>query len=192
MAITVISYPNNEINLSFATNDTLFSQERVKNMFVEVSGTTVDTYIELVYNGVTTTYNIVDECRYTPLEIVFLNKEGEQQTLTFFKEKIHDIKTTEETFESDRGQPSDGNHQFVRFNVQGKESFKAHSGYVDEQMNDTFKELLLSSKIWQLVDKEFTPINIKTSSLTFKTRQRERLISYEIQFELSYNTINNV
>ena len=42
-----------------------------------------------------------------------------------------------------RGQPSLGNHQFVRFNVQGEDSFKLNSGFVDQTMNETFTQLLL-------------------------------------------------
>ncbi len=43
--ITVISYPNNEINFRVAEGDTLLSAERVKYMYVDVTETTLDTYI---------------------------------------------------------------------------------------------------------------------------------------------------
>ena len=190
--ITVISYPNNEINFSIEEGDTLLSAESVKYMYVDVTETTLDTYIEIVYNGVTTTLNIIDECKYTPIDIFFLNKHGAEQVLTFFKDKTDSLKIKDETFESDRGQPSTGAHQFVRYNVQGRGSFKVHSGFVDEDLNETFRQLLLSSAIWSYDGSTFTPLNIKTSSFEDKTRQRERLISYEIEFELSYNQINNI
>ena len=191
MAITVISYPDNEINFSVAEGDSYDSAELVKYMFIDLSETTTDTYIEVIYNGVTTTLNIVDECKYTPIDIVFVNKHGTQQVLPFFKDKTDSLKITDESYESDNGQPSDGNHQFVRYNVQGRSSFKVHSGFVDESMNETFRQLLLSADIW-MYDGSFTPLNIKTSSFEEKTRQRDRLISYEIEFDMSYNEINNV
>jgi len=190
--ITVISYPNNEINFRVAEGDTLLSAERVKYMYVDVTETTLDTYIEIVYNGVTTTLNILDECKYAPIDIFFINKHGAEQVLTFFKDKTDSLKIKDETFESDRGQPSTGAHQYVRYNVQARGSFKVHSGFVDEDLNETFRQLLLSADIWSYDGSTFTPLNIKTSSFEDKTRQRERLISYEIEFELSYNQINNI
>ena len=38
----------------------------------------------------------------------------------------------------------------------------------------------------------FTPLNIKTTSTEFKTRQKERLINYDIEFLKGYNDINNI
>ena len=190
--ITVISYPNNEINYSISEGSTLLSYEYVKNMFVNVSETTVDTYIEIVYNGVTTTLNIIDECKYTPIDIVFFNKHGGEQVLTFFKEKTNSLKIKSESFESDRGQPSLGGHQFVRYNTQARSSFKVHSGFVDEDLNETFRQLLLSDRVWSYKDSVFTPLNVKTSNFEEKTRQKQRLISYEIEFEMSFNEINNI
>ena len=190
--ITVISYPNNEINYSISEGSTLLSYEYVKNMFVNVSETTLDTYIEIVYNGVTTTLNIIDECKYTPIDIVFFNKHGGEQVLTFFKEKTNSLKIKSESFESDRGQPSLGGHQFVRYNTQARSSFKVHSGFVDEDLNETFRQLLLSDRVWSYKDSVFTPLNVKTSNFEEKTRQKQRLISYEIEFEMSFNEINNI
>tara|TARA_R110002096_G_scaffold3126_1_gene15807 strand:+ start:403 stop:978 length:576 start_codon:yes stop_codon:yes gene_type:complete len=190
--VTVISYPNNEINYSVSEGTTFSSDEIVKNVFVNVSETTLDTYIEIVYNGVTTTLNIIDECKYTPIDIVFFNKHGGEQVLTFFKERTDSLKIKSEDFESDRGQPSLGNHQFVRYNTQGRSSFKVHSGFVDEDLNETFRQLLLSDRVWSYKDSVFTPLNVKTSNFKEKTRQKERLISYEIEFEVSFNEINNI
>lgn len=190
--VTVISYPNNEINYSVSEGTTFDSAEFVKNVFVDVSETTLDTYIKIVYNGVTTTLNIIDECKYTPIDIVFFNKNGGQQVLTFFKEKSDSLNITSEKYESDRGQPSLGGHQFVRYNTQGRSSFKVHSGFVDEDLNETFRQLLLSDRVWSFANSVFTPLNVKTSSFEEKTRLKEKLISYEIEFELSYNEINNI
>lgn len=190
--ITVISYPNNEINVSINESTSAFSSELIKYMFVDVSETTTDTYIEIVYNGVTTRLNILDECKYTPIDIYFINKHGAEQVLTFFKDKIDSLKITSESFESDRGQPVDGHHQFVKYNTQGRSSFKVYSGFVDEVLNETFRQMLLSDYVWSYDGSSFTPLNVKTSSFEQKTRQRNRLINYEIEFEASYAEINNI
>lgn len=195
MIITVKSYPNLEIDYSIDEDDILedtHSNGVVQNVWVNVSEALADEYIEIVFNGVTTTLLITDECRYTPIDIAFENKDGGLQFLTFFKAKSESLNVTNEEFEGDRGQPADGNHQFVKFNVQAREKFKVNSGFVKEVMNETFKQLLLSERVWMLADDIYTPLNVASKTLEYKTRQKERLINYEIEFEYAYNEINNI
>lgn len=191
-AITVISYPDNEINASFTESLTTNSGEVVRYIIVDATETTTDTYIEIVYNSVTITLNIEEECRYTPIDIYFINKEGAQQSLTFFKSNIESMDVTSEQYESDRGQASLGFHQYTKFNIQGKSKFKVNSGFVDEDMNETFKQLLLSERVWKLSNNTFTPLNVNSTNLEYKTRQKDRLINYEITFDYAYNEINNI
>lgn len=192
--ITVISYPNNEINYSSSIPSTTSSSDLVKYIWVQCDETTTDNYIEVVFNGQTTTLLIQDEPKYAPIDIFFQNKEGAEQVLTFFKEQKSELSITSSEFESDRGQPSTGNHQFVRYNVQGRKGLTLNSGFVDEEMNEIFTQLLLSERIWQRVSSfsKFIPLNIKSKQISYKTQLNERLINYEIKFEYSYNEINNI
>jgi hypothetical protein len=190
--ITVKSYPDNQIDYEITPPTSLLAVEMVQNLWVDVSEATTDEYIEIVFNGVTTTLLITDECRYTPIDIAFQNKEGAMQILTFFKAKTNSISVTKEEFESDRGQASNGNHQYVKFNTQGRGKFKVNSGFVAEEMNATFTELLLSERVWMLEGDIFTPLNVASSSLEYKSRQKDRLINYEIEFENAFNLINNI
>lgn len=190
--ISIISYPSNEINLSENIATTTTSGELVKYLWVQCNETTTDSYIEVVFNGQTTTLLLQDEPKYTPIDIFFQNKEGAEQVLTFFKEQKSSLSITSSEFESDRGQPSLGNHQFVRHNVQGRKDLTLNSGFVDEEMNEIFTQLLLSERIWSYNGSNFTPLNIKSKQLSYKTQLKERLINYEINFEYSYNEINNI
>jgi len=189
---SIISYPDNEINISSSIAATTNSSELVQYLWVQCNETTNDKYIEVVYNGQTTTLLLEDECKYVHYDVIFQNKEGAEQVITFFKERSANMNVSSETFESDRGQPSDGNHQFVRLNVQGRSSVKLNTGWVDEDMNDVFTQLFLSERIWIYIDDIFTPLNVKSKNLQYKTRQKERLISYEVDFDLSYNEINSI
>lgn len=189
MAITVKSYPLNEINYTITTDDTSFSNELVKYLWVDVSEAVSDSYIEIVYNGVTKTLLITDECRYTPQDIAFQNKEGALQIMTFFKTKKDSISIDSENYEANRGH---GFHQKVKFNINAQSKFSVSSGFVTEDKNETIKQLLLSEKVWLLNDGVEIPINVKSSSQEFKTRQNDRLINYELDFDYAFNEINNV
>jgi len=192
MAVTIISYPDNQINSTFATNATDISSERIKYVWVNVADATTDKYIEVVYNGVTKTYYIEDECIYEPIDVFFLNKEGAQQSLTFFKERSDDMSVSSSEYESDTAQPSLGNHQYKKYNIQGRSSFKVNSGFVEETNNEAFKQLFLSERIWVLENDAFIPINLKSKSLEYKTQQKDKLINYELDFEYAFNEINNI
>jgi len=190
--ITVISYPDNQIDYEITPPTSLLSHEMIQNLWIDVSEATTDEYIEIVFNDVTTTLLITDECRYTPIDIAFQNKEGALQIVTFFKAKNESMTTTNEEFETDRGQPLAGNHQYVKYNVQGKSKFKVNSGFVSEAMNETFRQLILSERVWMYADEIFTPLNVASKSIEYKTRQKDRLINYEIEFDYAFNEINNL
>jgi len=190
--ITIKSYPNLEIDLSFTEPITRLSSEMVQNICVDLSDAPNEEYIEIVYNGVTTTLLITDECRYTPIDIFFQNKEGAMQTLTFFKAKTESMSVTSESFESDRGQPIEGNHQMTTYNVQANSKFKMNSGFVDEAMNETFKQLFLSERVWHFNGTNYIPLKLGSKNLEYKTRMKDRLINYEIEFEYAFNEINNI
>ena len=187
--ITVKSYPLNEIDYSFATPDSTFSNELVKYLWVDLSEAVSDTYVEIIYNSVLTTLLITDECRYTPVDILFQNKEGAIQSLTFFKARKDSMSVDSERYE---GNNTIGRHQFIKFNVTGKSKFNVNSGFVDEDLNDVYKQLLLSERVWVMDDGVEIPLNVSSSSLEFKTRQNDRLINYNIEFEYAFNEINNV
>jgi hypothetical protein len=189
--INIKSYPNNEIDYSIVEPTSTDSAEMVQNILVDVSQAQTDDYIEIEFNNEIITLYIQDECKNDPLDIAFQNKEGALQFITFFKAKTESMTITSEEFESDRGQPLFGNHQFVTYNVQGKSKFKMNSGFVSEAMNETFKQLFLSESVWSFANGIYTPLKLGSKSLEYKTRLKDRLINYEVEFEYAFNEINN-
>lgn len=189
---SVISYPNNSINLVGAIPSSTNSNNLIQNIFIEVSEAVNEEYIEVQYNSNVITLLIENECRYEPIDILFQNKEGVVMVLPFFKKRTDSIDITSEEFESDRGQPKDGFHQYTTYNVQGRSKFNVNSGFVDESMNEVFKQLLLSERIWLFENNNIIPLNIDSRTLEYKNRINDRLINYNISFKYSYNEINNV
>ncbi len=188
---TIISQPNNEINITFAEGISTDSDTIIKLINVNVADTTYDTSIEVTYNSEVINLIIEEECKYTPIDIYFMNKEGAQECLTFFKKRIEKMDVSKSTFESNIGIAINSYHQFNDYNIQARSSFKVNSGFVSENLNDDFKQLVLSSKVYYHDGTNFIPLNIITRSLTYLTKANDKLINYEIEFAYSYNEILN-
>ena len=191
-AISVKSYPALTINFTNTPAQSDLSNKVIKYLWIDAAVATNESYIEIIWNGKTTTLDITRECKYTPLNTFFQNKDGALQSFTLFKKQEESISVTDSSFETNRGQASDGFHQFVRYGVQARTTLTAETGWLDEDMNEIVKQILLTERIWSFSSGVYTPLNLKMTSQKFKTRQNDRLINYTMTFEKSYNEINNI
>ena len=189
---TIISYPNNEINTTINIPISLDSDSVVQYLWVKCSDATTDKYIQVVYNGVTIGLVVESEYRYIPINIHFKNKEGCQQVITFFKERKDSISVTKDSYNGSGGQPINGFHQFIDYNINSKSKFTVSSGFVGEENNETFRQLLLSDKVWAYDNTNFIPLNVGSKQLEYKSRVNDRLINYTIEFAYSFNDINDI
>ena len=191
-AVSVISKPFNNINFTTTLSTATSSIELIKRIYVRLSDVGVDTTVEIKKDNVLVhTLNVVHEIRYSPIDIYFINKYGALYPITFFKEIVNTLKTTADNYESSNGQPIDGVHQFVEYNKKGKKDFKAKTGFMLEENNENIEQLMLADTAWVLEGEVFNPVNVSKSSLEEQTRQKDRLINYEFDFEYAYNHINN-
>ena len=156
----------------------------------------------------TVTFKRIDCTKYGDgRKIVFVNKWGAIQELWFFLKRVETTNTKSETFQrnladfSSAGSPTydTKKHAVSTFNKQAKNSISLSSGYYPEYTNAWFEELLLSEYVWMVRPKytnpatnEIVPVNVKTSNMVHKTSLNDRLIEYTIQFEESFDYINNV
>jgi len=74
------------------------------------------------------------------------------------------------------------------FNINGNKTIKCNTGWVKENYNELINNLLLSETV--LLDNK--PVKVKTQSHTYKTDLLDRNINFEIDFEYSFDLINNV
>lgn len=191
--ITVVSFPNNEINDVYGTTANMsLSGEIIRLLNIDLIQAITDDYVVVTYGLKQIYIGLEDEGKYTPVQIYFMNKEGQQSSVTLFKERRESLTVTKQTYENDFAQPSDGIHQYVDLNVQGRTKLTVSTGYHDESENQTFKELLLSTRVYELNNGVLVPLNVKQSTLDYKTRQNDKMINYEIEFEYSFNDINNI
>ena len=141
----------------------------------------------------------LEECKYNPKKVTFINKFGALQDMYFFKKSVEKMNVKKETYKSNilNGSIYNRTHHVNReFNVIGNESITLSSGFLSEEYNEVFKQLLLSEKVWitNLTDTEeqVLPINVKTSNITYKTSLNDRLVEYTIEFDKSFNVINDI
>jgi hypothetical protein len=148
------------------------------------------------------TINIItlSECKYEPKKFTFINKFGALQDIYFFKKQVNKMDVTKESYNANTLLVNYSYDRTVHtkrdFNIKGKESFTFSSGYLSEEYNEVFKQMMLSEKVWitNITDTEeqVLPINVKTSNITYKTSLNDRLVEYTIEFENSYNVLNDI
>jgi hypothetical protein len=78
--------------------------------------------------------------------------------------------------------------QTSNLNFNGTASVKLNTGWVPENYKDLIQDLLLSETV--LLDGK--PVSVKTEGSNLKTALQDRNINYEVEFQYSYNLINNV
>ena len=172
------------------------SSEMVQYLWVDMVNDfpTATQYLSVTWKGTTINLDIYEEARYTPMDIMFQNKDGGMQTFTFFKDRKEETTVTDSIYESNRGQGSQGYHQFLRYNVQARNSVSASTGFIHERENEVVQQLLYSRRTWiyDPVSTIYRAVIIKDTSKQFKTKLTDRLINYTMKFEYAYNQINNI
>ena len=136
----------------------------------------------------------IEECKYEPHKVIFLNRFGVYQELWFFKKSKLKSEFEREYYnnESIFARGGRDNHTKITLNTKSKDSLVLNSGFVDEQYNEVFRELMLSESVFIDYEDKIMPINIKGDSLDYKTRVNDRLIDYTIEAEFSFSKINNL
>ena len=167
------------------------------NYFIFSDGLDIDSMLITYSDASTQTVNlkIIQEQKYTPKKLAFVNKFGVLQDLWFFKANKLSLQTSKNDFK--RSTISDGgfsisDHQKKILNKQGVETLILNSGFYPESHNEVFKQLLLSEQVWIETDGQTLPVNITDSSFNFKTSVNDGLINYTVNLEFAFDKINNV
>ena len=130
------------------------------------------------------------EPKYTPVLCDFINRSGGWQTLTFYKAQTNSVTAKSNDYKL---MPKEVDYnpltgQSKSFNFSGTQSVTLNTGWVDENYSELITDLLLSETI--LLDKK--PVNLKTQSSELKTKLKNRMINYTLEFDYNFNLINDV
>ena len=131
-----------------------------------------------------------EECLYTPVKCTYINSFGGWQFITFFKARTdsYDVKSKGYNLLPDAVDYNPLRGQKKEFNFDMTQTVKLNTGWVDENTIELLVDLLASETI--LLDNE--PVVLKDKSIQKKTRLRDKMINYEMNFEYAFNLINDV
>jgi len=168
----------------------------------------VDT-IHVIYEDNVHVINVktVEECKYNPYRITFRNRFGVMEDLWFFKKSTVSMSVKSEEFRANQltsrinaRELSIGydNTAITRssqeYNKNGVEKITINSGFVDEALNESFKQLMLSEEVelYDFNNDIRSAVKIKDSELKLKTSTNNKLINYTIEVEMSNSIIDNI
>lgn len=141
----------------------------------------------------------IDECKYSPIMVTFVNKYGALQDIVFFKKSIESMNVRGEQYKAANFNESTlsyatHKHNRSQFMVQGQDSITMNTGYLNEDYNKVIEQLMLSEQVWMYRDGDstITPIIPTTKQVTFKTSLNDRLVDYTISFDMAFDKINNI
>ena len=132
----------------------------------------------------------IEECKYTPVRCSFINSYGGWKDIIFFKAQTNavSVKGSEYNLLPDAIDYNIYKGQSKVFNINGTQTVKLNTGWVDENYNELITDLLLSETV--LLDNK--PVKVKTQSHTYKTQLKDKMINFEIDFEYAFDLINDV
>jgi len=144
-------------------------------------------------NNVLRTYYFkpIEECKYTPLPIDFINKYGAWQREWFFKASYDNIEiqnTEYNLLPSVLPSYSYREGQTKTFNTNAKENIRVNTGWVNENFKATIQEIMLSEKI---LLNDF-PVRCRTKNIEKFKSINSKTINYTLEFDYNFNTLNNV
>ncbi len=166
-------------------------------------GNYIEVFIVGENNKVIYDLEIVTECIYDPVKITFVNRFGVLQDFNCYKVSKETIKSTNDSYNRSilqedliggipvlSYQPNE--HRKREYNRQATKSIELNTGYIAEDNNVIIEEMLTSEYIWLTIDGVIIPANLSTKSVPLLTRINDQLIKYKLNFDFSYNEVQNI
>lgn len=159
----------------------------------KLSNFTTSNILRIKNNGSTLyTFNVQPVCepKYTPVVCSFVNRYGGWSFLTFYKARVDslNVESEQHKFLPDSVNYNTKRGEFKSFNINGKKNVVLNTGFVDENYMEMIEDLMVSTKV--LLDN--IPVLVNSKATELKTGLRDKNINYQVEFQYSFDTINNV
>ena len=212
-------YEVNEYWVDYINNSTI-ELHRVPMVIAPIHGTIINTVFKFQYrtssesewvNLYVCLLTPICEQKYKPLILSFINRLGGTQQITLFKNsnKTIDVKSSEyntNTFRDNYPVYDTNLGQKRIFNKNGGTTIKCNTGWISESQNFDIQDLMLSENLYIISSNTiniggmlgyssvdtYGAVTLKNTSMLMKTHLNEKVINYELEFELASKLINNV
>lgn len=137
----------------------------------------------------------IEECKYQPYKLTFINKFGALQDIWFFKRSNKNLTTKKESFKRNTlvaNTYAIDQHQQKNLYKMGSEKMDLNTGFYPETYNEVFRQMQLSEDCWIEINGTVLPVNVSDSSFSYKTSLNDKLINYSIKIDFAFDTINNI
>lgn len=199
--ILTLEYRDNESEFFvpiMVSGDTQNNSEYIMSILLQPNDTVKWMEYKVTYTDeeITKRINILDECFYNPIDIIFKNKHGLLQTIPFQKKSSDSYsvggKDYDRSLLTQQATYNPRLHSKVNYLVNGEREITLNTGYVKDYFNDTFKELIHSEEIYMYDGTTVFPVYLSDKSWNVKTQLNDKLINYTLKFKLAQDTINQI
>jgi hypothetical protein len=137
-------------------------------------------------------YYLVCEPKYTPYQIAFINRFGVADFITFFKRSDERGTFTQDTYQKSIYNdgfttPSLEVGKYNSFNVNSRNSLTLNTGFVDQDYNETIKDILMSEYVAVLDGSNWVSVVPDRGSIEYQKHVNQKLINYTLTFTYGFD-----
>lgn len=130
-------------------------------------------------------------------KITFLNKFGALQDVYFFAKEVGGVSVNSTTYKPnimnlETKSYSTTEHHNKILDINGVDSITLSTGFVSEDYNEVIKQMMLSEKVWMTRNSVVYPMIVRTNSVSYQTSLNDKLVSYTIDFDYAFDSIQSV
>lgn len=144
-----------------------------------------------IINGIEYNFEVKDECKWTPVRIMWKNRYGQPDWFNFYKKSTKSFKTDQKVYQPQLGSWESSTLSYNTYQARNKryivdttENIIVNTDFLDESWNELFKQMLVSDEMYIVDANGYTPATIVTSNVVFKTSVNDKLIQYTFELEI--------
>jgi hypothetical protein len=137
-------------------------------------------------------YYLVCEPKYTPYQIAFINRYGVADFITFFKRSDERGTFTQDTYQKSIYNdgfttPSLEVGKYNSFNVNSRNSLTLNTGFVDQDYDETIKDILMSEYVAVLDGSNWVSVVPDRGTIEYQKHVNQKLINYTLTFTYGFD-----
>ena len=140
----------------------------------------------------TVRYYLVCEPKYTPYQIAFINRYGVADYITFFKRSDERGNFTQDSYQKSIYNdgfttPSLEIGKYQSFNVNSRNTLTLNTGFVDQDYDETIKDILMSEYVAVLDGSDWVSVVPERGSVEYQKHVNQKLINYTLTFTYGFD-----